>query len=58
MIKGVTQAIENETKEERGGFLDILLGILSASLLGNMLAGKGKGVIRAGDGVQGARHGF
>ena len=56
MIKGVTQAIENETKEERGGFLDILLGILSTSLLGNMLAGKG--VIKAGDGVQGARHGF
>ena len=56
MIKGVTQAIENETKEERGGFLDILLGILSAGLLGSMLTGKG--MIRAGDGVQRARHGF
>ena len=32
---------ENATKEQRGGFLGMLLGILGASLLGNMLAGKG-----------------
>ena len=32
---------ENEAKEQRGGFLGMLLGILGASLLGNMLTGKG-----------------
>ena len=37
--KGVTQTIENETKNQRGGFLAMLLGTLGASLLGNMLAG-------------------
>lgn len=39
-IKGVTQIIENETKEKRSGFLSMLLGALGWSLLGNMLAGK------------------
>ena len=38
----------NEAKEQRCGFLCMLLGTLGASLLGNMLADKG--VIRAGDG--------
>ena len=33
--------IKNETKEEKGGFLSMLLGTLGASLLGNMLTGKG-----------------
>ena len=47
MIKGVTQTIESETKEQRGRFLDMLLGTLSA--LGSMLVGEG--VIRVGDGV-------
>ena len=37
--KGITQTIENETKNQRGEFLAILLGTLGASLLGNMLAG-------------------
>ena len=41
LIKSVTQTIENETKEQRGGFLGMLLGILGVSLLGNKLAGKG-----------------
>ena len=36
------------TKQQKGGFLEILLGILRASLLGNMLAGKG--MLRAGYG--------
>ena len=35
LIKGVTKTIENETKEQRGGFLGMLLGTLGASLLGN-----------------------
>ena len=46
--KGVIKTIENETKEEKGGFLSILLGNLGASLLGNMLTGKG--IVRAGSG--------
>ena len=39
LIKGVTKTIENETKEQRGGFLGLLWGTLGESLLGNMLAG-------------------
>ena len=50
LLKGVTKTIENETKEQRGGFLGMLLGTLGASLLGNLLTG-GKGIMRAGDGI-------
>ena len=50
LLKGVTKTIENETKEQRGGFLSMLLGTLGASLLGNLLTG-GKGMMRAGDGI-------
>ena len=46
LLKGVTKAIENGTKEQKGGFLNILLGNLGASLLGNLLARKG--IVRAG----------
>ena len=49
LLKGVTKTIENETKEQRGGFLSMLLGTLRASLLGNLLTGKG--MMRAGDGI-------
>ena len=48
LLKGVTKTIENETKEQRGGFLSMLLGTLGASLLGNLLTG-GKGMVRAGE---------
>ena len=48
LLKRVTKKIENETKEQRGGFLSMLLGTLGASLLGNLLAG-GKGMMRAGN---------
>ena len=48
LLKGVTKTIENETKEQRGGFLGMHLGTLEASLLGNLLTG-GKGFMRAGD---------
>ena len=48
LLEGVTKTIENETKEQRGGFLGMLLGTLGASLLGNLLTG-GKGIVRAGD---------
>ena len=40
LLKGVTKTIKNETKEQKGGFLSMLLGTLGASLLGNLLAGK------------------
>ena len=50
LLKGVTKTIENETKEQRVGFLGMLLGTLGASLLGNLLTG-GKGMMRAGEGI-------
>ena len=61
LSKGVSETIQNETKKQKGGFLSMLLGTLRASLLGNILAGKGivragygnkirKGIIRAGYG--------
>ena len=40
LIKCVTQTIENETKEQRSGFLSKWLGRLGASLLGNILASR------------------
>ena len=49
LLKGVTKTIENETKEQRGEFLSMLLGTLGASLLGNLLTGKG--MMRAGEGI-------
>ena len=54
LLKGVSETIKNEAKEEKGGFLSILLGTLGASLLGNMLTDKG--VIKAGEGT--ARVGY
>ena len=63
LLKGVTKTIKNEAKEQKGEFLSILMGTLGASLLGNLLAGKGivrassgnkkgKGIVRAGCGKQ------
>ena len=37
LLRGVTKTIKNETKEEKGGFLSMLLGTLGASLLGDLL---------------------
>ena len=60
LLKGVSKTIKNETKEQRGRFLSMLLGTLGASLLGNLLSGgkgsvasraKGEGIMRAGDGI-------
>ena len=59
LLKGLTESVKNETKEQKGGFLSMLLGTLGASLLGNLLTGKGilragygnnkgKGIVRAG----------
>ena len=39
-LKGITKTIKNETKEQKGGFLGMLLGTLGAILLENMLTGK------------------
>ena len=50
LFKGVSKTTENETKEQRGGFLSMLLGTLGASLLGNLLTGR-KAIMRAGDGI-------
>ena len=41
LLEGVSETIKKEAKEQKGGFLNMLLGTLGASLLGNMLAGKG-----------------
>ena len=54
LLKGVSETIKNEAKEQKGGFLSMLLGTLGASLLGDMLFGKG--VIRTGEGT--ARVGY
>ena len=48
LIKGITETIKNEAKEQKGRFLNMLLDTLGASLLANMSAGKG--VIAAGEG--------
>ena len=50
LLKGVSKRIKNETKEQRGGFLSMLLSTLGPSLLGNLLSG-GKGIMRAGNGI-------
>ena len=47
LLKGVTEIVQNEVKEQKGGFLSMLLGTLGASLLGNILAGQG--INRAGE---------
>ena len=49
LLEGVSETIKSEAKEQKGGFLSMLLGTLGASLLGNILAGTG--FIRAGEGT-------
>ena len=65
LLKGVTETVQNEVKEQKGEFLNMLLGTLGASLLGNLLtckginrAGKGRGINRAGEGVFRAGYGI
>ena len=57
LLKGVIETVQNEVKEQKGGFLSILLDTLGARLLGNLSTGrgiyrarKGKGINRAGEG--------
>ena len=49
LLNGVSETIKSEAKEQKGGFLSVLLGILGASLLRDVLFGKG--VITAGEGT-------
>ena len=49
LSKGVSEAIENEAKQQKGGFLTRLLGTFGAIFLGNMF--EGKGIKRAGKGI-------
>ena len=55
LLKGVSETIQHKAKEQRGGFLSMLLGTLGASLLGDKLSGKG--VIRTGEGTIRAGYG-
>ena len=55
LLKGVAQTIKNERKEQKEGFLSMLLGTLGASSLGNLLTGKG--AIRAGEAIVRAGYG-
>ena len=59
LLKRVSETIQHEAKEQRGGFLSMLLGTLGASLLGNILSKglSGKGEIRAGEGTIRAGYG-
>ena len=59
LLKGVSETIQHEAKEKRGGFLSMLLDTLGASLLSDILSKglSGKGVIRAGEGTIRAAYG-
>ena len=59
LLKGVSETIQHEAKEQRGGFLSMLLGTLGASLLGDVLSKglSGKGVNRAGEETNRAGYG-
>ena len=56
LIKGLSETIKNEKKEQKGGSLSMLLGTLASSILGNVLPGRG--VICAGEGVKKSRSTF
>ena len=64
LVKGVTETVQSVVKEQKGVFFSMLLGTLGASLLGNILtgrgmnrAGKGRGINRAAKGVLKAGYG-
>ena len=59
LSKGVSETIQHEAKEQKGGFLSMLLGTLGASLLVDILSKglSGKGGIRAGKGTIRAGYG-
>ena len=64
LSKGVTKTVQNKVKKQKRGFISMLLGTLGASLLGNLLtgkgingSGKGRGINRAGESVIRAGYG-
>ena len=66
LLNGVTETVKTEIKEQKGGFLSMLLGTLRASLLGDLLTKNvsGRGVtgaeeeaIKAGEGTIRAGYG-
>ena len=69
LLKGLTKTIKNETKEQKRGFLSMLLGPSGTSLLGKSLTGKGivrsssgnkkgKGIVRACSGRPSQKNGI
>ena len=50
LLKWVTRTIENETKEQKGVFLNTFFGTIGPTLLVNLLSGKR--IVRAGSGKQ------
>ena len=59
LLNGITETVKYEVKEQKAGFLSMLLGTLGASLLGDLLTKNlsGRGVIRAGEGTIRAGYG-
>ena len=51
LVEGVTETVQNEVKEQKGGFHSMLLGTLGASLLGNLLTGRGAIATSQGRGI-------
>ena len=56
LVKSISEIIKNEAKEQKGGFLGMILGTFGARLLRNLLTGKetiraGEGTFRAGEGT-------
>ena len=63
LLKGFTKSIATQTREQKGGFLSMLLGTLGVSLLGHLLSEKGvmrggEGGVRAGEGVKNKKKQF
>ena len=51
LLKGANKTVQNEAREQKGGFISMLLGTLGASLLRNILAGKETVVMSQGQGI-------
>ena len=59
LLDGITETVKNEVKEQKGGFLSMLLGSLGPSLLGDLITKNlsDRGVIKAGEGTVRAGYG-
>ena len=59
LLNGITETVKNEVREQKGGFLSVLLVTLGASLFGDLLTKNlsGRGVIRAAEGTIRAGYG-